>query len=235
MSNIPFLKIISREKLKNVDKAIALLWFSSNNGEDGMTAQQICAAFETAGYGKQNSTVLRRTLSKDRRTVRGQNDTFIIKEKIRPELDSQFSKFTSTKPLLQSDAVIPNEIFVQSRDYIKKVVAQLNASYEYSLFDCCAVMCRRLLETLIIELYEGSSRSNEITDTDGNFFMFSRLLSVIEKDVKIGLSRNTKKALNDFKRLGDLSAHNRRFNATKNDIDRIRDGLRTSCQELLNI
>ena len=37
---------------------------------------------------------------------------------------------------------------------MEKVLSQINGSYDCALFDCTAVMCRRLLETLIIEAYE---------------------------------------------------------------------------------
>ena len=43
------------------------------------------------------------------------------------------------------------------------------------------------------------------------------------------------KGLRDFKNLGDLSAHNRRFNARKEDIDRVRDGLRVIVEELVHL
>ena len=51
----------------------------------------------------------------------------------------------------------------------------------------------------------------------GNFMMFSGLLAHLEADTKINLSRNAKAGLKAFKRLGDLSAHNRRFNAELDD------------------
>jgi len=41
--------------------------------------------------------------------------------------------------------------------------------------------------------------------------------------------------LNAFKKLGDLSAHNRRFNADSDDIDRVRGKLRVAAEELLDI
>jgi hypothetical protein len=49
------------------------------------------------------------------------------------------------------------------------VVEQINKSYDIELWDCCAVMCRRLLETLIIEVYEKLGRANEIKGTMDTF------------------------------------------------------------------
>ncbi|MEO7660185.1 MAG: hypothetical protein ABIV48_11275, partial [Pyrinomonadaceae bacterium] len=71
--------------------------------------------------------------------------------------------------------------------------------------------------------------------TDGHFKMFGGLLLYIESDKSINLSRNGLQGLRDFKQLGDLSAHNRRFNATKSDIERIRDGMRVAVEELVHL
>ena len=53
-----------------------------------------------------------------------------------------------TRPTSQS--VLPNSLVAGTRGYIEKVVFQINGSYEKGWFDACAVMMRRLLETLIV-------------------------------------------------------------------------------------
>jgi hypothetical protein len=127
------------------------------------------------------------------------------------------------------------ELVVGTRQYIERVVLQLNASYDAGLFDCCAVMCRRLLETLIIEVYEAVGRAEELKAGDSHFMMFAGLLTKLENDKNLNLGRNSMQGLRDFKTLGDLSAHNRRFNARLDDIDRVRAGLRVATEELLNL
>jgi hypothetical protein len=133
-----------------------------------------------------------------------------------------------------SGSVIPLGL-VTGRGYLEKVVLQLNVSYDAQLYDCCAVMCRRLLETLIIEVYEYCQRADEIKGTDGHFLMLNKLSTFLESDKAFNLGRNGLKGLRDFKTLGDLSAHNRRFNAHKEDIDRVRDGLRVAVEELAHL
>jgi hypothetical protein len=96
-------------------------------------------------------------------------------------------------------------------------------------------MCRRLLEILLIEVYEASGRPEAIKGKDSNFFMLADLLNVFENDKSFHLSRNGQQGLRDFKKLGDLAAHNRRFNARKEDIDRVRDGIRVASEELLHL
>jgi len=65
--------------------------------------------------------------------------------------------------------------------------------------------------------------------------MFAGLLAHLEADVTFNLGRNALRGLKDFKKLGDLSAHNRRFNADRDDIDRVRDDLRVAAEELLHL
>ncbi|OHA09206.1 MAG: hypothetical protein A3B37_01085 [Candidatus Sungbacteria bacterium RIFCSPLOWO2_01_FULL_59_16] len=165
----------------------------------------------------------------------GQN-TWRLHPRGRNALDLLYEPLASlpkkTKP---TDSVLPRVLFSGTRGYIENVVFQVNASYDHGLFDCCAVMCRRLLETLIIELYEGVGRSSDIKDRDKNYFMFADLLRILEADRAFHLSRNGQQGLRDFKKLGDLSAHNRRFNARKPDIDRVRDGIRVASEELLHL
>jgi hypothetical protein len=96
-------------------------------------------------------------------------------------------------------------------------------------------MCRRLGETLIIEVYEAQGRAAAIKDSDDNFLMFSGLLGVLKRDGTIHLGRNAKRGLGGLKDLGDKAAHNRRFNARKSDIDGIRSDLRTAAEELLHL
>ena len=96
-------------------------------------------------------------------------------------------------------------------------------------------MCRRLVETLIIEVYESEGRASDVKGKDGHFFMLADLTKAITTDQRFNLGRNAQKGLEEFKRLGDLSAHNRRFNAQRGDIDKIQSGLRVSSEELMHL
>ncbi len=133
-----------------------------------------------------------------------------------------------------SDSVVPRELVADTRGYIEKVAAQINGSYDNQLYDCCAVMCRRLIETLIIEVYESEGCANEIKGADGHFHMLNGLLSVLLKDGKFNLGRNSRRGLKELKELGDKSAHSRMFNARLSDIDHLKADLRTAAEELLH-
>lgn len=236
MDAITFLHAIEETSPKMIDRAVALLWFHGNGNEDSaVSLQALCAEIETAGFAKQNQTRFRQALKKDRRVLSKNGDCFALNARYKSKVEEQYSAHGKIKKPVKSDAVLQMALFSQAKGYIQRVVLQLNSSYDYHLYDCAAVMCRRLLETLIIEAYENTGSADDIKGSDGHYLMFSGLLSQINKSCPFQLGRNSLKGLKDFKTLGDLSAHNRRFNATQNDIDKIKNGLRVACEELLYI
>lgn len=134
-----------------------------------------------------------------------------------------------------SDSILPRELFENTRGYLEKVVRQINGSYDHEFYDCCAVMCRRLVETLIIEAYEAQGRAERLKGKDGNFHMLNGLLGVLMKDPAFNLGRNSIKGFETLKAIGDKAAHTRTFNARKTDIDPLRGDLRAGVEELLHL
>lgn len=231
-----FLKSLKDESLKNGERAVALLWFHGvEDHSSSRTPAELASEIESAGYARQNITRLREFLSRDTKTAKDGPQRFKIRITARANLDNCYQEFLRARPIPASDSILPRDVFENSRDYTKRVVTQINASFDCGLYDCCSVMCRRLLETLIIEAFEKAGEEHLLKDNNGNFLMFSGLLAKMEASTVVTLSRNGQRGLNGFKKLGDLSAHNRRFNARLSDIDRIRDGMRVASEELLHL
>lgn len=233
---VKFLRALHDRNITNAERAVAVLWFAGRREQSAaMTCDELVKLFEVAGYARQNKSRLARQLAADSRTAKAGPSAFRVRINSRAKLDSEYAGLTRSRPVPPSDSVVPAELFHDTRGYLERVTAQVNASFDSGLYDCCAVMCRRLLETLIIEVYEHLGRTSDIQGHDGHFKMFSGLLGVLEPDGAVSISRNGLKGLRDFKRLGDLSAHNRRFNARREDIVHIKDGLRVACEELIHL
>lgn len=231
-----FLHALKDTPRTNLERAVALLWWHSQDDHGaGRTSAELASEIKDAGYSAQNISRLTGQLEADPRTAKATGGGFRIRISARSALDASYSKHTGPRPAPATDSVLAAAMFSGTRGYIERVVYQLNASYTYGLYDCCAVLCRRLLETLIIEVYEAAGRAGELKGSDGNFKMFAGLLAHLEADRAFNLGRNDKTALTAFKTLGDLSPHNRRFNAGKDDIDRVRDNLRVAAEELLHL
>lgn len=132
-----------------------------------------------------------------------------------------------------SQAIIYISFVRNTRDYIERLAHQINGTYDFGYYDACSVMIRRLLETLIIEVFEAKNISNKIKNKDGDFLYLGELINLAINESLWNLSKNTKKALRDLKEVGDKSAHSRRFIAHRLDIDNIKTDLRTAVQELI--
>jgi len=134
-----------------------------------------------------------------------------------------------------NEFILPFAMVRGTRGYIEKVVNQINGCYEKGWFDGCTVMMRRLIETLIIECFEHHKIENKIKNAAGDFFYLGDLIDRVLEEKSWNLGRNTKQGLPRLKNLGDQSAHNRRYNAHREDVDKVSTDFRVACEELLYV
>ena len=132
-----------------------------------------------------------------------------------------------------SQRVIPMSIVRATRGYIESIANQANGAYDSGWYDACAVMLRRLLETLIIEAFEHKQIADKIKNSAGDFFYLRDLIDRCLSEPSWNLSRNCKQALPRLKDMGDKSAHSRRYNAHRGDIDPLLVDIRLVVQEFL--
>ncbi len=132
-----------------------------------------------------------------------------------------------------SQQVLPKSLFLNTRGYLEKVVNQVNGCYEKGWFDSCAVMIRRLVETLIIECFEKHKLACKVQGADGDFLYLSDLIQKMLAENSWNLSRNTKRSLPKLKDIGDKSAHSRRYTARRWDIDKVAEDIRVVTEELV--
>ena len=150
-----------------------------------------------------------------------------VRETFRPPQEGYWAK---------TEQVIPLFLVQGTRGYIEKVANQINGCYENGWYDACAVMIRRLIETLLIEAFERHGIANEIKNPNGDFLPLEDIINrAAAESVKWNLSREVKRALPKLKQLGDRAAHSRRFNARRVDIDKMVDSVRFVVEELLYI
>lgn len=132
-----------------------------------------------------------------------------------------------------TQSVLPLSVVRGTRGYIERVSNQANGAYEKGWYDACAVMIRRLLETLIIEAFEHHNLAANIKNTGGDFLFLGGLIDKCLQETAWNLSRNCKQAMPKLKDIGDKSAHSRRYNAHRGDIDPQLADTRLVVQELI--
>ncbi len=133
----------------------------------------------------------------------------------------------------RTNLVVMKSLTRHTRGYIEKTVDQINGCYENGWYDACAVMIRRLLETLIIEAFEQQKAGHLIQESSGHYKQLGELVDEALNYTGWKLQRDTEKCLRQLKNVGDMSAHARRFIAHRGDIEKWIPGLRVTVQEFV--
>lgn len=133
----------------------------------------------------------------------------------------------------ESHLVLMAALTRNTRTYISLIANQINGSYSKGWYDACAVMIRRLIETLLIEAFEKHGAASEIRTAAGDYVFLRDLIGATLGTAAWSPSRNLKSALPRLKDIGDKSAHNRYFVAKRGDIQPLINDIRTVVQELL--
>ena len=137
--------------------------------------------------------------------------------------------------MANTQQVITMSMVRDTRGYVIKIANQINGAYEHGWYDACAVMLRRLIETLIIECFEHHNIAATIKTPKGDFMYLRDLIDKAVKETAFNLGRNTKTALPKLKDIGDKSAHSRYYVGLRGDIQPLLVDIRTVVQELLYV
>lgn len=128
-------------------------------------------------------------------------------------------KEKDTVTIDQLGTIIPNALFEGLSSNFQSLCKQINASYENHLYDCTAVLMRRLLECLLVLSFQKAGIESEIMDKNCNFHIsLDGIIKNAAQNSVLSLSSNTKKELSLFKDLGNYSAHKIWYNCTQQDI-----------------
>jgi hypothetical protein len=229
-----FTKELAQMNLSHAERAVALLWYYRQTQEfEERSASALANDLHELGFPKPNVTLLRRSLSSSRLTIRGrQKGTFQVDVRKLPGLDQKYSDILKAKKVEVEGKLLPIQWFVGTRLYLERLVHQINGTYEFGFYDACATMCRRLVESLIIEVYVKEKRHHEI-QRNGVFLSLEPLINYICSDPKLSLSRNSPPAMKEIKQIGDTAAHDRVYITGQQDIDDVKLRYRRLVQELM--
>lgn len=136
--------------------------------------------------------------------------------------------------IIYTDCILPTVLFKDTPSYILKICCQINSSYDNGLYDCTAVMMRRLIEVLLVLTYQYLDIEKDILNDDGKFhIVLDKIIKKAQQNKKINLSSNTKKDMETYKKLGNFSAHKIWYNCTEPDIKNNILAFRALVEELL--
>jgi hypothetical protein len=234
VSRSEFAHQLGQMTLSHTDRGIAFLYYYRETQQfEERTASALASDLFEEGFPKPNVTHFKRGLTESKYTVKGkQTGSFRLDVRKLPELAKTYDAHFKAKVVKVSDSVIPAEWVANTRPYLEKMVHQINGCYEYGFLDGCATLSRRLMESLIIEVYVREKRQHEIQD-NGVFIPLEKLIKYIAADARVTLGRNTPQTMKDIKQLGDTAAHDRTYITPPVDIDDLKPRYRRLINELL--
>jgi hypothetical protein len=130
------------------------------------------------------------------------------------------------------DLLISDSINLGGRRSLDAVRREANGAYERAFYNSAAVMCRRLVEMLLIEAFEASGRLDDVRDSHNNLLPLSDLISAAKSGRILKLSRTAPATLSRVKQLGDGASHHRHYLVAKKDLDDLNPGFALLISEL---
>ena len=222
------------EKSPKKDYATVFVWYHYVKFNSEITLSEINNYFVESALPKYNQTYLKKDLRISKNVTKGNNlNTY---KPVQKYIDEMSKKFPFVKEINEDittdDTILPDTLLFSTRGYIESLGKQINCSYNNNIFDGCAVLMRRLLEILLIHSYEVSGKINEISDGSG-FKNLSYIINCINSNKPFNISKEALEVLDDFRQMGNFSAHKIQYNAKRKDIDNIKLKYRLTIEELL--
>lgn len=198
-------------------------FFHKTEGKGEFTRCDISRWFDRLNLGAPNLTRLAQRMRESRRFVRGNaSQSFKLHAIALDELQQEHPGLRPENEDVDSeDTVLPKTVYESTRGFIESLSKQINASYEYNIFDGCAVLMRRLAEILLILAYEHLGIESEIQDAQGHYKPLEKIIENVKANKTMKLSRDSKALVDEFRQLGNFSAHKIYYNCRRADLKRI--------------
>lgn len=235
MTLTQFLTRSEFSKQKEIRRVLLLAFFYLRQRDTGnFSTPEISEWLTSLGFARPNAARLKANLKKSKLFVAAANGNHRLHPTAVEALDTEFPELvTKSEETISFDSIIPEDLLTKERAFLLSLIRQINSSYENNIFDGCAVLMRRLLEILLILSYEECGLGTSIRDAYGHYKMLNPIIDDAKVNSALGLSRNTKDSLDEFRKLGNFSAHKIYYNAKKKSIDLVTLDYRAAIEELL--
>jgi hypothetical protein len=215
--------------------ALLAYFFTATKDQQEFHPREMAEMLAALGYARPNVSRLASRLRNSRDFIKGSKaGLFRLSVGAKGKLSSTFPDIGSSEEISSDSTLIPEILFDSlKRPYLTRTVQQVNAAFESNLFDACTLMMRRLLEILMIHAFQKAGLEAAILDSDGGFQNLKTLINKALSRPEIGLSSTVRTSIDQFRELGNLSAHHMHYNCRRDDIRSLRMEYRAVIEELL--
>lgn len=228
--------LLRQEKVTETDRAVACLWYAANAGHaDEMPVKDLADSMMAVGLAANiNTSRLSKNLNKSKLTVKGSTKGNLrISPTKRGELDERYTPLLKRRKVKVSDDLLPKEVTNGTSPYLHKLGYYINATYDYGFYVACGPLCRRMIESLLVECFDHAGQLSAIQNADGNLVMLDTIIRKAKCGQHIRLPRGTASIIEKIKEVGDTAAHDRYYITNKQDIDDFKTGFRKVVSQLL--
>lgn len=205
-------------------------YYHKREGKIEFTKEDISKWFNERHLSQPNMSRLAKKILESGYFIKGTSKgAYKLHALVLDELQSEYPGIQSdSEEIISDDTILPNSLYKETRGFIESLSKQINASYEYNIYDGAAVLMRRLLEILLILTYEHLGKESEILDTNNNYLPLEKIINNAKSDKLLKLSRDSKNTLDEFRELGNFSAHKVYYNCRRNDFKECRKILQSN-------
>ena len=226
--------IYTDEKKSKIEFAFMFVWYHNLTTTNEISITEINNYFVQNDLAKYNPSYLKEDLRKSKNiTVGVKTNYFKPHRNLITLLNSKLNFVVEKDENIETDdTILPEELFKNTRGYIENLSKQINGCYNNNLFDGCAVLMRRLLEILLIHSYEFAGKESLIIENEG-YRNLSYIINYLISNKPVKLTKESMEVLDEFRQVGNFSAHRIQYNAKRKDIDNLKLKYRMTIEELL--
>ena len=219
-------------------KFICYYHFKETN-EAQFTMSFISNYTEQFGFNKPNTSRLKEKLIKGKDKIllpsKEYKGTLEFIPSVLQGLEREFGRvWNDTQTVNSNSELIEETKFCGKRNYLDRLIKQINFTYANNCFDACAVLMRRLFEVLLVLSYQKYGIESAITNNQGNHLMLEGIVKDAVQNKTLNISSRVCKNFDTFREVGNNSAHSITYTAGKKDIDDIKINYRVMMEELYN-
>ena len=161
----------------------------------------------------------------------------IINYSMQDVLDERYITLLNMPPELPiSNELISTIEFLTEDSFthlLQGLIQQANTCYEYDMPDACALICRRLIELLLVKSFDVHGNLSVIQGSNGWLIGLGAIIRQAKSGAYFNLDSDTKSLMDDVWRLGNDAAHCDFHSIQKKDFDKFKYLMDKAFSELL--
>ncbi len=240
MQLLKFMEAVDLIHKSETERAKMLCYYHfKEDGETAFTVSNIANWMEKCNFSKPNTSRLKTNLTK------GKGKAFLLSKSdknviefvpaVLQALEREYGQlWQDTVTIESNNELLEEEKFCGKRPFLDRLIKQINFCYGHNCYDACAVLMRRLFEVLLVLTYQNKGVEADIIKPDGSHKMLEGIVKDAVQNQSLGIPSRISKNFDDFREVGNNSAHSITYSAGKLDIDDIARNYRVALEDLYN-